>query len=74
LAQFHKIADGAEMDVGRVIPSVRQVFGDRHAAEKADIEPHAPMAEIRDRDDGALADAQHVFQNLARIARRLQCL
>ena len=43
-------------------------------AAEQDLQPDAPMAEIRERHDGAAADAQHVFQHHARLPRRLQRL
>ena len=72
--QRHEIGDGAEMDVRGVVPGMGKAFRHRHAAEQGDLGPNAPMAEIRHRHDGAAADAQHVFEHDARLARGLQRL
>ena len=72
--QRDEIGDRAEMDVRRVVPGMGQAFGHRHAAREGDLGPNAPMAEIRHRNDGAAANAQHVFEHDARLARRLQRL
>src|SRR5580698_523229 len=53
VAELHEILDGAEMDVRRVVPGRRQVFGARHVATDEQLESHFPEAKIRKRDDGA---------------------
>ena len=72
--QADEIADRAEMDVRRLVPGVVQRVGPRHAAAKQQLQPHAPMTEIRKRHDGAPADAQHVLQHDPGLACRLQGL
>src|ERR1700722_16978931 len=72
--QRDEIGDCAEMDVRRVVPGMGQAFGHRHTAREGDLGPDAPMAEIGHGNDGPAADAQHVFEHDARLARRLQCL
>src|ERR1700726_1155542 len=74
VAELHKVLDGAEMDVRRVVPGRGQVFGARHVAADQELQPHPPEAEIRERDDGAAADPQQVFQDHPRLPRRLQGL
>ena len=46
----------------------------RHMAAESDLRPYAPMAEIREGDDGAPSDPQHVFEHMTRPPRRLQRL
>src|SRR6202035_5332267 len=58
VAELHEILDGAEMDVRRVVPGRRQVFGARHVAADQELQPHLPETEIRERDDGTAADPQ----------------
>src|ERR1019366_3551498 len=69
-----KILDRAKMDVWRVVPGAGKVARQRHAAADRHLEPDAPMAEIRKRHDRVPADPQHLFENLARLPCRLQCL
>ena len=51
---------------------IRQDIGARHMAGEQQLQPHLPVAEIRKRHDGVAADAQHVLEHDARMARRLQ--
>ena len=74
VAELHEILDGAEMDVRRVVPGRRQVFGARHVAADQQLQPHPPEPEIRERDDGAPADPQQILQHHPRLPRRLQGL
>ena len=74
VTELHEILDGAEMDVRRVVPCRRQIVGARHLALHQQLEAHFPVAEIRKRHDGAVANAQQVFQHHARLARCLQGL
>ena len=48
--QIDEIGDGAQMDVGRVVPSIIQRPGARHAPARQQRQPHPPMAEIGQRD------------------------
>src|SRR6266851_1354537 len=61
-AQVAEILDGAEMDVGGVVPSVRQIVGLWHAAAEHEQQPDAPMAEIGERHHRVAADPQHVLE------------
>src|SRR5262249_35933692 len=45
-----------------------------HASAQQDLQADAPMAEIRERHDRVSADAQHVLEHLAGMARSLQRL
>ncbi len=62
------------MDVRRVVPAVRQVLRHRHAALEQQRQPHAPVAEIREGNDGVLADPQEVVEYRLRVVGRLQRL
>src|SRR5450759_2140030 len=73
-AELAEILDGAVVDVGRVVPAVRQDIGLRHMSGEQQLHPHLPVAEIRKRHHGAPADAQHVLEHHARMARGLQRL
>ena len=74
VAELHEILDGAEVNVRRVVPGGGEVFRARHVPADQQLQPHLPEAEIRERDDGALADAQQVFQHRFRLPRCLQRL
>src|SRR5579862_9034584 len=52
VAQLAKILDAAEVNVGRLIPGVRQIAGARHLAAEQDLQPDVPVPEIRKRHDG----------------------
>src|SRR5215207_7176761 len=56
VTELHEILDRAEMDVRRVVPGRRQILRARHMATDQELQPHLPEAEIRKRDNGALAD------------------
>src|SRR5437899_1880495 len=73
-ATWYEILDGAEMNVRRVVPGRRQIFGARHLVADEQLQPHLPKAEIRERHDGAAADPQQIFQHHARLPCRLQRL
>ena len=62
-AQVAEVLDGAEVDVGRVVPGVRQVVGSRHAAAEQQLQPDPPMAEIGERHHRVAADPQHVLEH-----------
>ena len=53
---------------------IGQDIGVRHVAGEQQLQAHLPVAEIRKRDDGMAADAQHVLEHHARVARGLQRL
>src|SRR5690606_13714137 len=67
-----EIIDGAEVDIRRVVPLVRQCFRHRHASARAQVPAAAPVAEIRKRDDALAAYAQHFFQHAIGMIERLQ--
>src|SRR6267142_3484216 len=48
VAELHEILDSAEMDVRRVVPGRRQIFGARHVAADEQLQPHLPEAKIRE--------------------------
>src|SRR5205807_2222649 len=70
----HEIPDSAEVYVRRVVPIVIEEMRHRHPPGQKNMEPDLPMTEIRERNDGAPADAHEVLDDDARIARRLQRL
>src|ERR1700730_4921842 len=74
VAHRHEVADRAEMDVGRVVPRMRQEMRHRHPATKQKVQPDPPKAEIRERDDRAPANADERLEHLARLTRGLQGL
>src|SRR5690606_28356322 len=74
MAQVLEILEGAEVDVWRVVPSVRHELGYRHATLGPQVQPAAPVAEVGEGEDGLAADAQHVFDDAIRIVHRLQRL
>src|SRR3990172_325798 len=57
-AESLEIGDGAEVDVGRVEPLVRQVARHRHVAEDH-VQPVAPVAKVGESDYALAPDAQH---------------
>src|SRR3982074_390336 len=67
VAELHEILDGTEMDVRRIVPGRRQIFGARHVAADEQLQPHFPETEIRERYDGATSDPQQIFQHHARL-------
>src|SRR5205814_1111060 len=58
------------MDIGRVVPRIVQQLRYRHAPAPQQTEPDSPEAEIRKRHDRALADANELFDDVARPPRR----
>src|SRR5450759_390477 len=68
-----EIGDGAEVDVGRVEPLVRQVARHRHVAEDH-VQPVAPVAKVGESDDDLAADAQHFADYALAAPHRLQRL
>src|SRR5258708_20692067 len=63
VAELNEILDSAEMDIGRVVPGRRQVFGARHMPADQKLQAHFPEAEIRERYDGAPSDPPKIFQH-----------
>src|SRR5580693_880763 len=51
VAQRNKVADRAEMNVGGLIPGVREAMRNRHPAGQQEPESDAPKPEIRERHD-----------------------
>ena len=74
VGQIGEVAQRAEMDIGGLIPARRQSARDRHAPVEQEVEAHAPMAKIGNRDDEALANARHFAQDIQRFLRGLQRL
>ena len=72
--KIDEILDRAKVNIGRLVPAVMQIRRSRHAAVQQELHAHAPMSEVREGDDGAPADAQHVLQHHPRALRRLQGL
>src|SRR3546814_10143360 len=80
-AEFVEVADGAEMDVLRLVPRIVERRGHRHAAGHRQLQPYPPVGEIRKRDDGAADDAQHrseehtsELQSLKSLSYAVVCL
>src|SRR5436190_567887 len=67
VAQHQEIAACAEVDVGRVVPMVVRQLRFRHLAVKQQAEADAPEAEIGERHDRPLADAQQRFHHVTRL-------
>src|SRR4051812_1865780 len=74
LAELPEILDRAEMNVGRFPPIVGKILGARHVAAEHNLQPDAPMTEIRKRHDPVAPDAQHVLKHRPWMARGLQRL
>src|SRR5690606_9631727 len=64
----------AEVNVRRVVPSVGEELGYRHAALARQVPAAAPVAEIGEGDDALAADAQHFLHQLVRVVHGLQRL
>jgi len=62
------------MDVWCRPPGFGQGAGDRHTAVREKIQPHAPVTKVRQGYDGALTDTEHLAENSAGIAHRLERL
>jgi hypothetical protein len=69
-----KVLDRAEVNIGGIVPAVRQVVGMWHPTAQQDLQTNSPVPEIWKRHDGVAADAQHVLEHLARLAGSLQGL
>ena len=64
LAQLGEVLDGAQVDVGRHVPGLRQVLRHRHPPGEEEARTDLPMPEVGERDDGVAADAQELLQHL----------
>ena len=62
------------MDIGRIVPMIRHPLGNRHMAANGDLEAVAPVAEIREADDGLLGYAHQTTQDFFRVLHRLNGL
>src|ERR1700704_4568622 len=56
VTELAEILDGAEGDIGRVPPSVRQVVGARHVSAQEELKADTPMSEIGKRHDRVPAE------------------
>lgn len=73
-AEGTEVLDGDDADVGRVVPLVGQFARARRLASEQDLEPDAPVAEIRETHDAVTADAQHLVDDGRRVVDLLQGL
>src|SRR5262245_12500686 len=48
VAELAEILDGAEMDIGRIPPSIGKIVGTRHMPAQQELEADTPMPEIRE--------------------------
>ena len=74
IRERQKIGDGAEVNVGRVIPGMAERPRHRHTTGKKQRQPDAPMPKVWKRNDHVLSDAQQLMQHDARLACRLDGL
>ncbi|MNF65478.1 hypothetical protein D3C84_472420 [compost metagenome] len=72
--QGFKVGEGAEVNVRRVVPGVRQELGNRHAALARQVPAAPPVAEVGEGDDALATDAQHFLEDPVRVVHRLQRL
>src|SRR3990167_5383167 len=70
-AEGLEVADGAQVQVGRVVPLVGKLRRYRHAPAQH-LQPQSPVAEIRKGHDAFPPHAQHLADDLFGMARRLQ--
>jgi hypothetical protein len=70
-AQGVEVGDGEEAHVGRVVPLVGQVLGDRHAPVEDGLAV-APVGEVGEADHRLAADPQHLGQDALGVAHGLQ--
>src|SRR3546814_20890428 len=59
-AKGKEILHRAEVDIGGLVPALRQRFGDRHAAAEQQVQAHPPVAEVGKGDDGVAGNAHHL--------------
>ena len=62
------------MDIGRIIPMIRHALGNRHMAADCDLKAVAPVAEVREADDGLFGHAHQAAQNFFRVLHGLNGL
>ena len=61
------------MDIGRVVPGVRQRFVDRHAAAQGELCADAPVSKVRECHDSGRCDPQHFREHAVGPTHGLQC-
>ena len=69
-----KVIDRHMVDIWRVIPAVRKLFGHRHLAAKHMRHPDPPLGEVGKGNKSLLSDTQHMIENKIRPAGSLQRL
>ena len=62
------------MDIGRIVPMIRHPLGNRHMAANGDLKAVAPVAEVREADDGLLGHAHQAAQDFFRVLHGLNGL
>ena len=72
--QFPKVAHRHEMQVGRLMPFVRQRFRHRSSTASKHFETHSPMTKVRHDNQPAFGNSQHFLKQLLRILNLLQSL
>src|SRR5690349_1263613 len=72
--QGFKVREGAEVNVRRVVPGVRQELGYWHPAFARQVPAATPVTEVGEGDDALATDAQHFVEDLVRVVHRLQRL
>ena len=73
-AQGFEITVGKEVNIGGVVPFVRQLLGHRHTPAKRQIGSGAPAAEVGEGNNALIADSKHLIQHQMGMAHSLQCL
>ncbi len=73
-AQFPEIRDGAQMDVGRVVPCIGQKLVARHLAAEQELQAGFEQTKVREAYNGVIANAQHFLEHLLGMQRLLECL
>src|SRR5690554_2888175 len=74
VTQLLEVLEGAEVDVGCVVPSVRHELGYRHATLGPQVQAAAPMTEVGEGEDCLAADAQQVLEDAVWEVHSLQGL
>ena len=69
-----EIVDCDVMDVWRVIPTMRQLFGYRHPSAEHMGKADAPLREVGERNKGLTPDANEMVENEIGPFGGLQCL
>src|SRR5262245_25630336 len=70
-AKVDEIDDRAQVRIRAVVPLLGQIGRDRHAATEQEFEANAPVAEVGERHDRALADPQQMLEHDPRPLRGL---